>query len=540
MITVSRDQSILEVARLLLQNPGQELCWRDEVDQREHRINRKNVLTLLASGYPVDSDLQSAERAISPQFLSEESDAPPTSMSMVMRWFISVFESLHDGVLIMDHNEIIRYINRSFERISGAVFSEVVGKNLLEARPGAKLGTVLRTREPLLGVRRKFGEIEYMTDMHPIIIDGECIGGVTIARDITEIQKLQTKLSKYQVRYNDLLRQVNKEHAAVYKFSDICGESPLLAAAKGLAQKLAKTNLPVLLRGESGTGKELFAHAIHLASSKSECAFVTVNCAAIPGPLLESELFGYDEGAFSGAKQSGKSGLITLAHNGTLFLDEIGDMNIDLQAKLLRVLQTGEVQALGSISKTKLNVRIIAATNRNLEDLIASGQFRQDLYYRLNVSQVFIPALRECARDIPRMAEHFLEKCLQASYKKMTLAPETLKTLVSYPWPGNVRELENTIRFIANISDQEVITPDYLPQVFLHSGKEALPGLAKQAVKPNGGVKLKELASATEKEAIIEALNLFGRSVPGKKAAAKHLGISLTTLYARINTFNIH
>ena len=138
------------------------------------------------------------------------------------------------------------------------------------------------------------------------------------------------------------------------------------------------------------------------------------------------------------------------------------------------------------------------------------------------------------------MAEHFLEMCLQASYKKMTLAPETLKTLVSYPWPGNVRELENTIRFIANISDQEVITPDYLPQVFLHSGKEALPGLAKQAVKPNGGVKLKELAGATEKEAVIEALNLFGRSVPGKKAAAKHLGISLTTLYARINTFNLH
>jgi len=193
----------------------------------------------------------------------------------------------------------------------------MVGRNLLETRPGAKLGTVVRTQKPLLGVRRKFGKIEYMTDMHPIIIDGECVGGVTIARDITEIQQLQTKLSKYQVRYNNLLRQINKEHAANYDFTDIRGNSPPLLAARRLAEKLAKSDLPVLLRGESGTGKELFAHSIHLSSDRCEQAFVTVNCAAIPGPLLESELFGYGEGAFSGAKQSGKPGLITLAHNGT-------------------------------------------------------------------------------------------------------------------------------------------------------------------------------------------------------------------------------
>ena len=175
-----------------------------------------------------------------------------------------------------------------------------------------------------------------MTDMHPIIIDGECIGGVTIARDITEIQKLQTKLSKYQVRYNDLLRQVNKEHAAVYKFSDICGESPLLAAAKGLAQKLAKTNLPVLLRGESGTGKELFAQAIHYASSRRHGPFIKINCASIPENLLESELFGYEDGAFTGARKGGKPGKFELANGGTIFLDEIGDMSMPMQAKLLR------------------------------------------------------------------------------------------------------------------------------------------------------------------------------------------------------------
>ncbi len=464
MPTVTPDQSILEGVRLLLQSPTQDLYYNKE-NAPNIKINREYLLALLASGFPVDLDLSSAE-AINPRLVSSTDNSEQTSLAFAMRWFISVFESLHDGVLIIDKNEVIRYINKSFERISGAVFSEIVGRNLLEARPGAKLGGVVRTGKPLLGVRRKFGEIEYMTDMHPIIINGECIGGVTIARDITEIQQLQTKLSRYRVRYNDLLRKVNKENTAIYRFSDICGNSPALKTAKRLAEKLANSDLPVLLRGESGTGKELFAHAIHLGSDRYEQAFVTVNCAAIPGPLLESELFGYGEGAFSGAKQSGKLGLITLAHNGTLFLDEIGDMDIEVQAKMLRVLQTGEVQPLGSVDKMKMNVRVVAATNRNLEAMIGSGKFREDLFYRLNVSQVLIPPLRECAQDISSLAEHFLGQCIHPGFGRLELDSETLSTLESYQWPGNVRELENTIRFIANITDRAVITPDYLPQVF--------------------------------------------------------------------------
>ncbi len=537
-LTVSLDQSIREVVRLLLQHPEQEVYYQDAETLFEHKINRKHLLALLASGYPIDLNIKSTEQ-ISPHFISATIDSNPTSLAFFMRWFISVFESLHDGVLIIDQNAVIRYINKSFERISGAVFSEIVGRDLVEARPGAKLGTVLKTKKPLLGIRRKFGEIEYMTDMHPIIINGECIGGVTIARDITEIQQLQTKLSKYRVRYNDLLRQINKEHAATYDFTDIQGNSPPLLAAKRLAEKLAKSNLPVLLRGESGTGKELFAHSIHLSSDRCEQAFVTVNCAAIPGPLLESELFGYGEGAFSGAKQSGKAGLITLAHNGTLFLDEIGDMDIELQAKMLRVLQTGEVQELGSINKTQLNVRVIAATNRKLEAMIESGKFREDLFYRLNVSQIFIPPLRECVGDIPILAEHFLKQCIHSGFEKLKIDPETMKTLLGYPWPGNVRELENTIRFIANITDRDVITPDFLPQVFSQHRARQVPDSRKQTVKPGGAVSLKTVKHASEKEVIVEALDSCGRSVQGKKEAASQLGISLTTLYARMNAYDI-
>ncbi len=538
MITVSLDQSIVEVARLLLQFPKQDVYYKDDNTAAQHKINRKHLLALLASGFPIDLNLRSTEK-ISPHFISSVVDSSPTSLAFVMRWFISVFESLHDGVLIIDQNAVIRYINKSFERISGAVFSELVGRDLVEARPGAKLGTVLKTKKPLLGVRRKFGEIEYMTDMHPIFINGECIGGVTIARDITEIQQLQTKLSKYRVRYNDLLRQINKEHAATYDFSDIKGNSPPLLAAKRLAEKLAKSKLPVLLRGESGTGKELFAHSIHLSSDRSEQAFVTVNCAAIPGPLLESELFGYGEGAFSGAKQSGKAGLITLAHNGTLFLDEIGDMDIELQAKMLRVLQTGEVQELGSINKTKLDVRVIAATNRNLEAMIESGKFREDLFYRLNVSQIFIPPLRECAGDIPVLSEHFLGQCIHPVFHRLQLGSETMKTLVKYSWPGNIRELENTIRFISNITDKEIITPDYLPQVFFQTKSAMMSDQKKQIKRPRGAMSLKALKDEAEKEIIMEMLDQCGRSVQGKKEAAKQLGISLTTLYARMGIYNI-
>lgn len=535
MTTVSPDQSILETIRLLLQSAGQALYCLDEETSIQNKIDREHLIALIASGFPVDLSLKAME-TISPQLIYGSAGSNQTSLGFVMQWFIHVFESLHDGVLIIDQNEIVRYINKSFERISGALFCDTVGRVLIEARPGAKLGGVVRSCKPLLGVRRKFGEIEYITDMHPIIIHGECIGGVTIARDITEIQQLQTKLSKYRVRYNDLLRQIHKENTATYRFADIWGNSPSLQMAKRLAEKLANSDLPVLLRGESGTGKELFSHAIHLTSARKGQAFVTVNCAAIPGPLLESELFGYSEGAFSGAKQSGKTGLITLAHGGTLFLDEIGDMNIELQAKMLRVLQTGEVQPLGSVNKIKVNVRVIAATNRNLEIMIETGKFREDLFYRLNVSQIYIPALRERKQDIVDMAERFLEQCIHPNLGKLELSIETRGILEHYPWPGNVRELENTIRFIANITDRTVITPEYLPQVFfLHRSFDP----KAQVGERNDAASLKSIKHAAEKETIIAALNSFGRSVSGKRAAAKQLGISLTTLYARLSALNI-
>lgn len=539
MLKVSENQSIIEIVRLILEATDKDIYFYDEDQQVEYRLNSNHLINIFTSGFPSNSNLKSMSK-ISQLLIADTTELNQNAFDYSMRWFISIFDSLHDGILIADKDEIVRYINKSFERISGAKFSDIVGRVLTEARPGARLGEVIRSGKPMFGVRRKFGDIEYITDMHPLIFNGICVGGVTIARDITEIQQLQTKLSRYRARYNDLLRQINKENTAIYKFSQICGNSPSFQAAKHLAEKLAASQLPILLRGESGTGKELFAHAIHLSSYRRDQAFVTVNCAAIPGPLLESELFGYNEGAFSGAKQGGKPGLITLADKGTLFLDEIGDMDIDLQAKMLRVLQTGEVQPLGSINKIKVDLRIIAATNRNLEKMILDGKFREDLFYRLNVAQVHIPPLRERVEDIPALANYFLANCIHPSLGKLELDEETMKILEQYSWPGNVRELENTIRFIANITDQQIITPDYLPQVFFqHKVNHDSCHWSQSNNYFDELANLKEIKHSAERELIIAALNKFGRSVKGKREAAKQLGISLTTLYTKMNYFNI-
>ena len=501
------------------------------------QVDGNFILELFASGMPSDYQIRDLlEDDVINNLQTEPSTVQRNFFyNSAIHWLISIFDSLHDGVLIADKNAYIRYVNKSFERISGASFEDIVGKFLVDARPGARLGEVIRTGVAMLGIRRKFGDIEYITDMHPLVINGVCAGGVTIARDITEIQQLQTKLNQYHTQVNDLLRQVNNSNTSLFKFSDIFGNSSSLVATKKLAEKLAKSSLPILLRGESGTGKELFAHAIHNASDRCEQPFVVVNCAAIPDSLLESELFGYIEGAFSGAKKKGKIGLIPLANNGTLFLDEIGDMGIDLQVKLLRVLQTQEVQPLGDIKKIKANIRVIAATNAHLENLIKLGKFREDLFYRLNVAQIHIPSLRERRDDVIPLAKYFLSRNPHRIMGQLEMDRNLLQILESFTWPGNVRELENTIRFIANITDRKVITANYLPQVFLSNSPppRSTPSLCEDAPT------LRTSRTDTEQQRILAVLDQFGRSVVGKKQAAKTLGISLTTLYGKMKYLGI-
>ncbi|MEG6523868.1 sigma-54 interaction domain-containing protein [Desulfotomaculum sp. 1211_IL3151] len=314
----------------------------------------------------------------------------------------------------------------------------------------------------------------------------------------------------------------------------IIGKSPALQKIISMVKQVAGSESTILLRGESGTGKELFAHSIHELSLRSGGPFVAINCAAIPESLLESELFGYEEGSFTGAKKGGKPGIIELANNGTLFLDEIGDMPLTLQAKLLRVIQEKSIERVGGSRPISINIRLVAATHRNLEEMIEAGTFREDLFFRLNVIPIFIPPLRQRPEDIELLLNYYLRKyCLLLRKPFRILSYAALQKLLGYNWPGNIRELENMVEYLVNIHNQEIIAPGDLPLNIRQLTNEKTPLVHTTAPLPQ---KTKEQRSQQE---IIDLLNRYGWHTEGKKRVAAVLGISLATLYRRIKKYKI-
>ena len=286
--------------------------------------------------------------------------------------------------------------------------------------------------------------------------------------------------------------------------------------------KIANSPSSVLITGETGTGKELVAKAIHYSSIRKDKPFVPINCANIPESLFESELFGYEEGAFTGARKGGKLGLFELANGGTIFLDEIGELPLHLQSKLLRVLQENTIYRLGSMQPISIDIRIIAATNRNLENMIAEGKFREDLYYRLNVIPIELPSLRERIEDVELLAYHFLEKYNSLLNKKIhTISNESMEILKNYNWPGNVRELENAIEHAVNLEEGDIITKESLPKFLINNSKDISS--------------IQQILANEEYNIIVQTLDKHGWDVKGKEKSAEELGISLRTLYRRLN-----
>lgn len=353
----------------------------------------------------------------------------------------------------------------------------------------------------------------------------------------TKIQNLIEELHYYQTK-------VHKDFKSKYRFQDLIGTCPNFLAARKLAERIAGSNSSVLLIGESGTGKELFAHAIHHNSLREEAPFVAVNCASIPENLLESELYGYEDGAFTGAKRGGKKGKFELANGGTLFLDEIGDMPLAMQSKLLRVLQEKEVQRVGGHKPIPVDVRVIAATHRDLEKLVEEGQFRQDLYYRLNVIKIDIPPLRKRKADIPQISQILLKKLEGKFYRYGTeLSDAVMERFMQHSWPGNVRELENVLERCINVLDGKTIQLMHLPlylrddrndyEEYQQSDVTKAAGLlrAQEPVRP-----LKETLAAAEKQAIQHALAFVGGN---KIEAAKLLGISKSSFYEKCKAFGL-
>ena len=322
--------------------------------------------------------------------------------------------------------------------------------------------------------------------------------------------------------------QINKEYKIT--LSNIIGDSEAIKNTKQEAFMAAKSNSTVLITGESGTGKELFARAIHNHSNRSENTFIAINCAAIPDNLLESELFGYEEGAFTGAKKGGNLGKFELAHNGTIFLDEIGDMSLHLQAKLLRTLQEKELNKIGSKSNIQIDVRVVAATNKHLEDMVKKGTFREDLYYRLNVIPINLPSLRERKSDIPLLIDFMVKEYTLKLNKNIVKVDEAvIETMVNYKWPGNIRELQNIIEYSINMSSSDTITIDLIPN--------KIKNIEPQEIKSsnNNIITLEEL----EKSEIIKALNKYKYYKKDKELVAKALGISRATLYRKLDKYSI-
>ena len=450
----------------------------------------------------------------------------------------AIIHSSNDAISVVDAEGNGLMINPAYTRLTGLTQNDVIGKPAeVDISEGESMHMqVLRTGRPVRGVPMKVGprRKDVIVNVAPVIVDGTLKGSVGVIHDISDMKKATEELE----RVKRLVRTLR----ARYTFEDIVGRSEGMIAAVEQGRKAAQTPVTVLLRGESGTGKELFAHAIHNESSRKYNEFVRVNCAAIPETLLESELFGYEEGAFTGARRGGKKGLFEEASGGTIFLDEIGELSMSTQAKLLRVLQEKEVVRIGGTRAIAVDVRVIAATHVNLEQAIQKGAFREDLYYRINVLPIVIPPLRHRLQDLPELIGHLIHKYNQEYGRNVqNTAPHALERLCRYSWPGNVRELENVIsRSMINMRFQEtVIQPYHLPELAGVPDQPRAEG--GQSGYSTGHLKLEDKPlnkqlEEVEAEIIRAALD---RRNGNKTATARDLGLSVRNLYYKIEKYGL-
>ena len=441
-----------------------------------------------------------------------------------------VFDALYDGVLIADRSYTVVYANPSYTRITKVSLEDIIGKSLLEVRPGARLPSVIDSGKQILGARRTVNDIEYIVNMVPIVENDIVIGGISILNEINDIVKLTEQLNQSHQKIKKLEKHVKTLGSAKYTFDDIVSISDNSRGSKKLAQKVATTHSNVLIYGESGTGKELYAQAIHNASERREGPFVAINCAIFDHQLLESELFGYEEGAFTGAKRGGKLGLFEIAEGGTLLLDEISEMSYALQARLLRVLQERVIRRIGGVVEIPINVRIISATNKDLEHMVHENTFRKDLYYRLSVFPINLFPLRQRREDIVELQTYFLNEMSQRLGHHVEISPEVHQIFMKYAWHGNIRELKNVLEFACNLIEGPLIEPEHLPA---RIQREAIKYKLME-IKP-----LNQMMRELELREIRKALLTFGETLEGKKIAAKALGISLATLYNKLKDENI-
>lgn len=434
--------------------------------------------------------------------------------------------------VIVDKDGIVTFINQTYLHLLEMKKEDVVGKHILEITPHSKLPEVLRTGNiHKIDIWTVNGRDTIITRT-PIIKNGEITGAVgrSLFLDMSQAKMLINKLQETAKELNYYKEEFRQHYQAHWQFDDLIGASTEFTMIKSMAQQLAHTRSTILITGESGTGKELFAQSIH-NQGEQEGPFVRVNCAALPENLLESELFGYEEGAFTGAKKGGKPGKFELAKGGTIFLDEIGDMPIGMQTKLLSVLQERVVERVGGTNPISIKVRVIAASNRDLEEMVANHEFREDLYYRLNVVRLHLPPLRERREDIPLLVDYLMDGINANLNTHVThISNEALHMLQNYNWPGNVRELQNLLERAINLASlKQGVRLDV--QHFPSLG-EALP----PAVTENGCTTLNASVQRLEKELIEQMLKSTNYN---KAKTAKELGLNKSVLYSKMRKYGL-
>ncbi len=466
------------------------------------------------------------ERKPAEEILSREENL---SLLEQLELFKLVFDNFYNGIMVTDTEGYVLLFNKPYGEFLGIDPEKQFGRLCTEVVENTRMHIVGKTGIPEINQVQHIKGQDTIVQRIPLRKNGKVVAvfGHVMFRDVRDLGKLARKLSRLESKVKLYEQELMNLRSTKYTLESIIGESPAIRTLKNDALKATANSFPVLITGESGTGKELFAQAIHHASCRRLYPFVRINCAAVPKELIESELFGYERGAFTGAKAEGKPGKFEIAHRGTMFLDEIGDMPLEMQAKLLRVLEEKEFERLGGTRVIRSDFRVIAATNENLDDLVAQQKFRTDLYYRLNVIRLHIPPLRERRGDISTLAGHLLKKMAQeATFSEVTLDPEAVKILLSYDWPGNVRELINVLERALSSLEGDTINVCDLPFHLWRSRMKA-PEYPFSC--------LKDEQMNAEKRAIIKALS----DTRNKADAARKLGIHRTLLYKKMKKYQI-
>jgi PAS domain S-box-containing protein len=441
-----------------------------------------------------------------------------------------IFDSIYNGAIVTDENGIITHFNKPYGEFLGVNPEDQIGRHCTEAVENSRMHIVAKTGIPEINQSHQIMGKSMVVQRIPIRKGGRVIAvfGQVMFKDVKDVSKLASELALLESKVKLYEEELINLRSTRYTLDSIIGESPAISALKLEARRAASNNYPVLISGESGTGKELFAQAIHHASARMLYPFVRINCAAIPRDLLESELFGYEKGAFTGALSAGKPGKFELAHKGTLFLDEVGDLPLEMQPKLLRAIEDYEFERVGGTKVIRTDLRVVAATNQNLEQMLEDGRFRRDLFYRLNVIPIHIPPLRERKTDIVPIAQWMLKQmATEANLPDTSLDKDAQKALTNHRWPGNVRELSNVLERTLSALEGNTIRLEDLPFYVYHKRVNSID---------SSGSSLRELQAKTERDTICYALKNNNNN---KAKTADMLGIHRTLLYKKMRKYGI-